>query len=177
MEASASLERRAARVRVLLMDCDGVLTDGRVWLFPDNEQQKGFHVRDGLGLDLWHRAGHQSGVISGLDSTALERRAAALKISFVSQGNANKLSAFEEIVSSAGVETDAVAYMGDDLNDLPLMRRSGFAIAVADAVPEVRAAAHYVTHLNGGQGAAREVIELILKAQGRWSELVDAYLK
>ena len=171
-----SIERRASRVKLLLMDCDGVLTDGRIWLV-DREQQKAFNVRDGLGLNLLHECGIKSGVISGLNSSALARRSEALGISYVRQGNNDKIAAFEEILSEATVEPSHVAYVGDDLTDLPLLRRVGFSVAVADAVAEVRAAAHFVTEARGGNGAVREVIEIILKAQGRWSQVVSRYLK
>jgi 3-deoxy-D-manno-octulosonate 8-phosphate phosphatase (KDO 8-P phosphatase) len=171
-----SIDRRAARVKLLLMDCDGVLTDGRIWLV-DREQQKAFNVRDGLGLNLLHECGIKSGVISGLNSSALARRAEALGMSYVRQGNPDKIAAFEEILSDAKVEASDVAFVGDDLTDLPLMRRVGFSIAVADAVAEAKAAAHFITEARGGNGAVREVIEIILKAQGRWSEIVSRYMK
>lgn len=174
MEA-ISIERRASRIKLLLMDCDGVLTDGRVWLFADGEQQKGFHVRDGLALELLHSCGIQSGVISGLTSAALERRSQALKITYVRQGNPEKISAFEEVLALAKVDEREVAYVGDDLTDIPLMQRVGFAIAVGDAVPETKGLAHYITELPGGFGAVREVVEIILKAQGHWSDVLDRY--
>ena len=170
-------EERALRIKLLLMDCDGVLTDGRVWLFENGEEQKGFHTRDGLGIELWHRAGLKSGIISGRKSNAVERRARGLGMSFVVQGVEDKVQAFKETVAQAGVTNEEVAFIGDDLNDIPLLLRSGFAVAVADAAPEARERAHYVTKLNGGQGAVREVIELILKAQGRWDALTAGYTK
>ncbi len=172
---SASVEERAARIKLLLMDCDGVLTDGRIWLFDNGEEQKGFHTRDGLGIELWHRAGLKSGIISGRNSTAVMRRAQGLGMSFVVQGFSDKVRAFTETVTQAGVGDDEVAFIGDDLNDIPLMLRSGFAVAVADAAVEARQRAHYVTKLSGGQGAVREVIEVILKAQGRWKQLTADY--
>ena len=170
-------EERALRIKLLLMDCDGVLTDGRIWLFENGEEQKGFHTRDGLGIELWHRAGLKSGIISGRKSNAVERRARGLGMSFVVQGVEDKVQAFKETVAQAGVTNEEVAFIGDDLNDIPLLLRSGFAVAVADAAPEARERAHYVTKLNGGQGAVREVIELILKAQGRWDALTAGYTK
>jgi 3-deoxy-D-manno-octulosonate 8-phosphate phosphatase (KDO 8-P phosphatase) len=169
------IQDRARHIKLLLMDCDGVLTDGRIWLFDNGEEQKGFHTRDGLGIELWHRAGLKSGIISGRNSTAVERRAQGLGMSFVVQGVKDKVQAFEETVAQACVTTDEVAFIGDDLNDIPLMLGSGFAVAVADAAIEARERAHYVTKLAGGQGAVREVIELILKAQGRWDELTADY--
>ena len=171
------IEERASRIKLLLMDCDGVLTDGRIWLFENGEEQKGFHTRDGLGIELWHRAGLKSGIISGRKSSAVERRARGLGMSFVVQGVTEKVQAFTETVAQAGVTNEEVAFIGDDLNDIPLMIRSGLGIAVADAAVETRERAHYVTKLNGGQGAVREVIELILKAQDRWDDLTAHYTK
>lgn len=169
------IQGRASRIKLLLMDCDGVLTDGRIWLFENGEEQKGFHTRDGLGIELWHRAGLKSGIISGRKSGAVERRARGLGMSFVVQGVTEKVQAFTETVAQAGVTNEHVAFIGDDLNDIPLMLRSGLGIAVADAAVETRASAHYVTQLAGGYGAVREVIELILKAQGRWDALTAHY--
>ncbi len=169
------IQDRARHIKLLLMDCDGVLTDGRIWLFDNGEEQKGFHTRDGLGIELWHRAGLRSGIISGRNSTAVERRAQGLGMSFVVQGVKEKVQAFDETVAHAGVTNEEVAFIGDDLNDIPLMLRSGLGVAVADAAVEARERAHYVTKLVGGQGAVREVIELILKAQGRWDELAADY--
>ena len=169
------IQERASRIKLLLMDCDGVLTDGRVWLFENGEEQKGFHTRDGLGIELWHRAGLKSGIISGRNSSAVERRAQGLGMAFVVQGVTEKVQAFTQTVTQAGVTNEEVAFIGDDLNDIPLMMRSGFGVAVADAAVQARERAHYVTKLNGGQGAVREVIELILKAQGRWDALTADY--
>jgi 3-deoxy-D-manno-octulosonate 8-phosphate phosphatase (KDO 8-P phosphatase) len=177
MDDLASIERRASRIKLLLMDCDGVLTDGRLWLTADGEEQKAFHTHDGLGLSLLHRAGLKSGVISGRNSAALSRRAAELGVEFVRQGDYEKIAAFEDVVRLAGVDEDEVAFVGDDLTDIPIMRRVELAVAVADAVDETRAVAHYVTRARGGRGAVREVIEMILRSQGRWNDLVDHYLK
>ena len=168
----SSMERRAARIKLLLMDCDGVLTDGRIWLTESGEEQKAFNVRDGLGIQLLHRAGIKSGIITGRSSVAVEQRARELKIVFVCQGVVDKIAAFDDILTVAGVDEGAVAFVGDDLNDIPLMQRSEFAVAVRDAADETRAAAHYVTKTAGGCGALREVAEIILKAQGRWFDLI-----
>ncbi len=177
MQELSSIERRAAHVKLLLMDCDGVLTDGRLWLRDDGDEQKSFHVRDGLGLDLWHRAGLKAGIISGRISSALERRAKGLGIEYVRQGSENKTKDFEELLRLAGVEENEVAYVGDDLNDIPLMLRSEFAVAVSDAAEETRAVSHLVTQAAGGSGAIREAVEFILKAQGRWAEVTAKYVK
>jgi 3-deoxy-D-manno-octulosonate 8-phosphate phosphatase (KDO 8-P phosphatase) len=173
----SEIQQRAARIKLLLMDCDGVLTDGRLWILENGEDQKAFHTRDGLGIELLHRAGLRSGIISGRISIALERRAQSLGVSFVWQGREDKRQAFADTLAQAGVSSEEVAFAGDDLTDLPLMRLSGLAVAVADAAAEVKAHAHYVTKANGGQGAVREVVELILKAQGRWDDVVKSYLK
>ena len=172
----SELEDRARRIKLLLMDCDGVLTDGRIWIIDNNEDQKAFNTRDGLGLELLHRAGIASGIISGRSSTAVERRANALGMSYVCLGSNNKITAFEETLSKARVGPAEVAFVGDDLNDIALMQRSGLAVAVADASEETRNHAHYVTAAKGGRGAVRETIELILKSQKRWDELIESYL-
>jgi 3-deoxy-D-manno-octulosonate 8-phosphate phosphatase (KDO 8-P phosphatase) len=169
------IARRAARIRLLLTDCDGVLTDGRLYYLAAGESLKVFHIHDGLGLRLLKRAGLKLGVISGRQSAALEVRARELGVDFLFQGNDAKLGAYEEILAAAGLTDEQVAYVGDDLPDLPLLGRVGLAVAVADAVDEVRAAAHYVTARPGGGGAVREVAELILKAQGSWEGLWQAY--
>ena len=176
LEPSA-IERRAAHIKLLLMDCDGVLTDGRLWLLENGDEHKGFHVHDGLGLDLWHRAGLRSGIISGRTSSVVERRARDLKIEFVRQGAESKMNSFEELLKEAAVDDSEVAYIGDDLNDIPLLLRAELAVAVGNASEETRAVAHLVTRAAGGFGAVREVIEIVLKVQGRWSDVTEKYLK
>ena len=176
MEELKEVERRAAGVRLLLLDCDGVLTDGRITPVEGGEELKSFHTHDGHGLVMLHRAGVRSGIISGRTSRLVELRAADLGISYVRQGALNKLEVFESLLAEAGVEPEHVAYVGDDVVDIPLMRRCVLGVAVADATPDTRAAAHHVTRLPGGFGAVREVCELILKAQGRWDELMRRYL-
>ena len=173
--AEQTVEQRASRIKLLLMDCDGVLTNGRIWIV-DGDDQKTFNTRDGLGLELLHRAGLTSGIISGRESTALQYRAEALGMLFIHQGVENKVAAFERILEKAALDRSEVAYIGDDLNDIPLMRRSELAVAVADATEETKQHAHYVTRAVGGDGAVRETIELILKAQNRWDELIKRYL-
>jgi 3-deoxy-D-manno-octulosonate 8-phosphate phosphatase (KDO 8-P phosphatase) len=177
MDDLISIERRASRIKLLLMDCDGVLTDGRLWLTDNGDEQKSFNTKDGLGLALLHRAGLRSGIITGRKSLGVQRRAQELGIEFLRQGDEQKIAAFEEVLQLAGVNEDEVAFVGDDLSDIPLMRRAEFAVAVSDSVEEARAVAHYVTQAEGGRGAVREVIEIILKSQGRWNDLVEGYLK
>ena len=173
---NSEVQERAARIKLLLMDCDGVLTDGRIWTFENGEEQKGFHTRDGLGIALLHRAGLRSGIISGRTSSAVDTRARTLGMSFVIQGHENKVQAFADVLAQAGVTHAEVAYIGDDLNDIPLILQSGLGVAVADAVVEARERAHYVTKALGGFGAVREVIELILKSQGRWDDLIRGFI-
>jgi 3-deoxy-D-manno-octulosonate 8-phosphate phosphatase (KDO 8-P phosphatase) len=177
MQITAQIEQRAARVKLLLMDCDGVLTDGRITLLENGDEEKSFHTRDGHGLVLLHRAGLQSGIISGRTSSLVERRARDLGIAYVRQGTWDKIKDFREVLAEAGVAEIDVAYVGDDVTDIPLMLRCGFGVAVSDATADTRAAAHYTTSLPGGFGAVREVCELILKAQGRWPELMQRYVQ
>ena len=165
--------RRATRIKLLLMDCDGVMTDARIWLPPDGDEQKAFHARDGQGISVWHRAGWASGIISGRASSGVERRARELNIKYVYQSAKNKLVALEEIIADARVDVDDCCFIGDDLGDVSIMRRVGLAVAVTDAAEDTKAAAHYVTKLAGGAGAVREVVEMILKTQGHWNELVS----
>lgn len=169
------LEHRAKRIKLLLMDCDGVLTDGRLTLLAHGDEQKTFHARDGQGISLCHRAGLRTGIISGRTSSAVERRAQDLKMSYVRQEAKDKIRALDEILAEASVSAEECAYVGDDVGDIPVMLRVGLAIAVADAVAETKEAAHYVTTLKGGHGAVREVADLILKAQARWEELMKRY--
>ena len=154
------------------MDCDGVMTDAGLWLTPDGDEQKAFHARDGQGISVWHRAGFHSGVVSGRASSSVERRAHELKMKYVHQFSKNKIIALEEILADAQVSADECCFIGDDLGDIAVMRRVGLAVAVADAAEDTKAAAHYVTILAGGKGAVREVVELLLKAQNSWDELV-----
>ena len=170
------VERRAARVRLLLLDCDGVLTDGRITPVEGGEELKSFHTRDGHGLVMLHRAGLRSGIISGRTSRLVELRARDLGIQHVRQGAHNKIEAFETLLAEAGFDASQAAFVGDDVVDIPLMRRCVLGVAVADATPDTRAAAHYVTRLPGGFGAVREVCEMILKSQGHWDELMRRYL-
>lgn len=168
--------RRAKNIRVLLMDVDGTITPGYVCLqtFPDNSvaEMKMFNAHDGAGIKLAGIMGIRTGVITGRDSPATTRRCRELNMEFVAQGQPKKLESYKGILLRAGVTDEEVAYIGDDLPDLPILKRVGLAVAVADAVLEVKRAAHYVTTVKGGEGTAREVVELILKAQGRWEQAI-----
>lgn len=172
---TADIAARAQSIKLLLMDCDGVLTDGRLWLTPEGDEQKAFHARDGQGISLLHKAGLQTGIISGRRSTAVDRRALDLRMLYVRQNAKDKIKALEEILAEAAVSANECAYIGDDVGDIPVMHRVRFAVAVADAVDETKQAAHYITALKGGQGAVREVCDLILKAQGRWEDLMSRF--
>ncbi len=175
MNHLVDLPARAAAIELLLLDVDGVLTDGSIIYADDGTELKRFHVRDGSGLKLWHAAGKRSAIVSGRKSVAVERRASELGIRPVLQGRDDKLAAFDEVLAATGLRPEQVCAVGDDLPDVPVLRRCGLAVAVADACPEVRAAAHHVTAAPGGRGAAREAIEWLLKAQGRWAELTARY--
>lgn len=177
IKINAGLKKRAKQIQVLLMDVDGTLTDGSVTLLsqPDGTalEIKSFDAHDGQGLTLAHTAGIRTGVITGRESPALLRRAHEMKMEFIYQKQPTKIPALEEILQKSGVSEQAVAYVGDDLPDLPIMRRVGLAIAVGDAVLEAKLAAHYVTRAHAGKGAIREVVELILKSKGIWDEMIE----
>lgn len=168
----AAVAARARKIRLLLMDVDGVLTGGHIYLLPMPDgsavEMKAFHSQDGAGLKMAVDAGLRTGLITGRQSPATTRRAKEVGMEFVIQGRAEKLPAYEEILRMAGLRDAEVAYIGDDLPDLPILQRAGLAIAVANAVDEVRRAAHYVTRRGGGDAGVREAIEGILKAQGKW---------
>ena len=173
---SPALKKRAAQIQVLLMDVDGTMTDGGVTLFSENKRTaleiKTFDAHDGQGLTLAHSAGLLTGCITGRQSSALLRRAREMKMDFVYMKQPLKIPAYEEILKKAAVPESAVAYVGDDLPDLPVMRRVGLAVAVGNAVPEVKRAAHYTTAALPGRGAIRETVELILKSKGIWGEMI-----
>jgi 3-deoxy-D-manno-octulosonate 8-phosphate phosphatase (KDO 8-P phosphatase) len=168
---------RARKTRLLMMDVDGVLTDGRIIQDSHGRELKVFDVKDGHGIVMAHRAKLQTALISGRESETTVRRARELGIALVFQKTWNKLEVYEKILGDTKFTPNEVAYVGDDLVDIPLLRRVGLAVAVADAVDEVKAAAHLVTQRPGGQGAVREVIELILRAQGHWDTLLERYTK
>jgi 3-deoxy-D-manno-octulosonate 8-phosphate phosphatase (KDO 8-P phosphatase) len=157
---------QAGKIKLLLMDCDGVLTDGRLYFTKTGEDMKVFHVRDGQGLAMWHREGFRSGIISGRSSEIVAIRAKELGINYLKIGSVDKVRHFAEIIKDAGLTPEEVAYIGDDLPDLLLMKEVGFSIAVADAAQEVLASADYTTEAKGGLGAVREVTDLLLKAKG-----------
>lgn len=163
---AGSLERARA-VRLAIFDVDGVMTDGTLYIGAEGEAFKAFNILDGHGVKMLQAAGIATAIISGRSSPAVARRAAELGIAHVHQGVADKGAEFEGLVARLGIEARACAFVGDDLPDLPVMRRCGFAVAVASAVEAVRQAAHHVTRAPGGRGAVREFCELVLRAQGK----------
>jgi 3-deoxy-D-manno-octulosonate 8-phosphate phosphatase (KDO 8-P phosphatase) len=194
---------RAKKIKLILFDVDGVLTDGKIWIFPapagvkqtveghlsQKEDQggfgfagetmieaKGFNAHDGAGISLARLAGIKTGLITKRISETVALRARDLKIDFVRQGIQDKRTCFEEILQEAGLKASEACFVGDDVIDLPAMRHCGFAVAVANAREEVKREAHYVTRHSGGDGGARDAIEYILKAQGQWQKVVDEYI-
>jgi 3-deoxy-D-manno-octulosonate 8-phosphate phosphatase (KDO 8-P phosphatase) len=164
--------QQARNIRLLAMDVDGVLTDGRVWMDLQGNEMKAFHVHDGQGIVLAHRAGLQTAWISGRTSAAVQRRAKELGVSWVCENVSAKVPALRDVLQQARIPASAVAYIGDDLVDVPVFHYVGLAIAVASAPPDVRAQAGWVTRCAGGAGAVREVVDLLLRAQGRWEATV-----
>ena len=165
-----------SQIKLLAMDVDGVLTDGTIIINTDGTESKKFTLLDGHGIKMWHRAGLSSAFISGRKSQATTIRAEQLKINYVLQGFKKKLPAFESLLTEAGLSASNIAYIGDDLLDLPLVKRAGFGVAVANAVNELKESADFVTIAPGGAGAVREVVEYILKNTGGWSALMERYL-
>ncbi len=173
--AAASIKEKAKKIKLLIFDVDGVLTDGRIILDNEGNELKSFDVRDGHGIRMFIKAGFHVALITGRHSKVVERRARELGIEDVFQKCYKKVAAYEQVVGKFGVSDEEVAYLGDDVVDIPLFRRVGLAVAVADACAEAKKAAVHITKASGGRGAARELCELILKANGKWKELLDEY--
>ena len=170
--APAELAARCGPIELLVLDVDGVLTDGVIALDDHGVETKHFHVRDGSALSLWQKTGRRAALLSGRRAAAVDRRAAELGITAVIQGAAEKRAPFRALIAELGLETRQVCYMGDDLPDLPVLADAGLAACPADAAAEVRASVHLVTHAPGGRGAVREIVEILLKHQGAWEPLV-----
>ncbi len=168
---------RALRVKMIIMDVDGTLTDGALFVLPDGEEVKSYNVRDGLGILLAHLAGFKTAIITGKTSRALEKRAEKLRIDELHQGILDKKQVLEAILAKHGLKSDEAAYIGDDLGDLAVIKSVGLAGAVADAHPEVMKNCHFISHQSGGRGAVREFIEFILDAQGKWGEVEEKVKK
>jgi len=202
MPTKSSAGARARKIKLILFDVDGVLTDGKIWIFPspagqqsvlerlsnrgeetDREvrgtnliEAKGFNAHDGAGISLARLGGIKTGLITKRMSETVALRARDLKMEHVYQGTHNKVAALEEILGKDGITAAEVAFVGDDVIDLPVMRRCGLAIAVKNARPEVKSEAHWVTPHAGGDGAARDAIEYVLKAQGKWKKAIEDYI-
>lgn len=167
------VRRKAAKIKLLLLDVDGVLTDGRIIVDDRGVESKQFHVRDGQGIALLKRAGIEIGFMTGRSSAVVRHRAKDLGVDLVYQGVADKPACYAKIKRERGLKDEQIAYMGDDLADLPVLLRAGLAFSVADGWSGLSSAVDYVTAVAGGQGAVREVAELLLKAQGNWSKLTS----
>ncbi|HOD34630.1 MAG TPA: HAD-IIIA family hydrolase [Syntrophales bacterium] len=170
-----STARRVRKIKMLVLDVDGVLTDGRIVMDDRGRETKFFDVRDGHGLKMLMRTGIEVVFLTGRKSRVVEQRARELGVTEVYQGALNKAEVFEALLERAGLKASEAAYAGDDIVDVPVMRKAGFSVAVLDAVAEARKAAHYVTKKKGGRGAVREVCEVILKGQGKWADIRRRY--
>jgi 3-deoxy-D-manno-octulosonate 8-phosphate phosphatase (KDO 8-P phosphatase) len=175
VSVSPAVMARASRVRLLVLDVDGVLTDGRIVFAEYGDELKFFDVQDGAGLAFWHRAGLKSAIITARTSRLMKRRAKEIYVDVLIQGRLLKLASYEQVVKRFRVSDEQVCVVGDDLMELPLLRRAGFAVAVPNAVEEVQRISHYVTQRPGGHGAVREVIDLMLKAKGLWEQVLQRY--
>ena len=177
---SPEAEERARHIQLILMDVDGVMTSGQILLIPDGsggvQEIKIFDVQDGVGITFAHRVGLRTGIVTGRSSESVTARAKELGMEIVEQGIWNKLETYEKIRAATQLQDQQIAFLGDDLQDLPVLRRVGLAVAVANAQPEVKEACHFVTGCEGGRGAVREAIEFILRAQGKWEQVVARYL-
>lgn len=170
-------KRSIEKIRLLLLDVDGVLTDGRIIYDNNGIESKAFHVRDGHGLKLLQRAGIKVGIITGRSSQVVSHRAAELGIDIVYQGAKNKLEPYEEILQQLNLTDQQVAYAGDDLVDLPILRRVGCSFTVSDAVADIKPYVDYITTLPGGQGAVREICDMLLRQSGLWDSVTDRYFE
>lgn len=170
-----TIDERASQIELLLMDVDGVLTDGGLYYGPDGEAFKRFDVKDGHGIVLCRYAGLPAGILTARSSGMVEVRSRELQIRYVLQGRRDKEAGFTEILEMSGLKPEQIAYIGDDVNDLPVLRQVGLSACPSDARPEVRAAVHYICEKPGGHGAVRELCELLLKAQGRWDAAMARY--
>ena len=169
------MDKRLQKIKLLILDVDGVMTDGRIIFDSNGIESKFFNVKDGHGIKMLQRGGIEVGIISGRESQVVTNRAAELGINIVHQKSLDKLAPYNRILAEAGLTDEEVAFIGDDLIDIPVLKRVGFAAAPCDAVTEVLPFVHYVTSKSGGWGAVREVSDMLLKAQGKWDELTDRY--
>ena len=173
----SQLDRRARKVKLLVLDVDGVLTDRRIVISSNGTQTKAFDVQDGFGLVLARKAGLKTAIITAERSTVVTLRAQQLKVDWVAQFARDKRKAFQRCLRHFKISPESVGFVGDDLLDLPVLKKVGFSAAAADARPEVKRHVHFVASAGGGRGAVREVVELILHAQGHWNRIVQGYLR
>lgn len=172
---SPELQEKAKKIKLLLLDADGVLTDGKIYYGNYGDEIKGFDVRDGLGLSLWAKAGKISCILTAKKSPILKRRAKEVEITKVYQNSSRKSESYEKIKRKFKLRDEEICYLGDDLMDIGVLKRAGLAITVPEAPQEVKESVDYVTHNKGGSGAVREVIELLLKTQGIWEKLISRF--
>ncbi|MGB9807169.1 MAG: KdsC family phosphatase [Thermosulfidibacteraceae bacterium] len=171
------MQRDISKISLLILDVDGVLTGGEILVDDDGKEVKCFNVRDGHGIVMLHRVGVKTAIITGRISKAVDVRAKELGIEIVYQGAHNKLKVYEEIKKKYGFKDEEIAYIGDDVVDIPILKRVGFAVAVSDAHPEVKKYVHYVTRAKGGRGAVREIADMIIRAKDKWEEIIERYLR
>ena len=176
IKADQDIIDRARKIKLLILDCDGVLTDGRIIMLPDSDETKTFDVKDGHGIVMAQRAGLRIAIISGRKSSVVRARATELGVAHLYEMAWVKMEPYEKVLAEEGLMDEEVCYVGDDVVDIPLLRRAGLGVAVADAVQETKNHSHIVTGREGGRGAVREVIEFILKAQDKWDEAMARYL-
>jgi len=177
IEQTENVAERARKIRLLILDCDGVLTDGRIIMLPGGDETKTFDVKDGHAMVMAQRAGLRIAIISGRKSSVVRARAEELGVAHLHEMAWVKTEPYEKILAEEGLKDEQVCYVGDDVVDIPLLRRAGLAVAVSDAVEETKAQSHVVTKRKGGRGAVREVIEFILKAQNKWDDAMSRYLE
>lgn len=170
------LNKKAQKIKLILMDTDGVLTEGKIVFYDGGGEAKAFDVKDGIGIKLAQRIGLKTGIITGRTSEAVARRARELGIEEVHQGAHEKIESYERILQKYSLHDEEVCFIADDIVDIPILKRVGFPAVVADAHRDILPFAIYQTSLNGGQGAVREVIDFIIKAQGKWNQLIKRYL-
>lgn len=177
MEVSEEILERARKISLVLMDVDGVLTDSRIFMFSGGTEGRGFSARDGHGIRMGQRGGLMFGILSGRESSVVTDRAEELYITEIHQGLFDKLERYREILERLQLSDEAVCYIGDDLVDVPVMRRVGLAVAPAGSEEEVLRVAHWVTRRSGGEGAVREVVDLLLHVKGKWETVTERYFK
>ena len=175
-DLSDEINARASKVKLLILDCDGVLTDGRIYMMPDGDETKSFDVKDGHAIVMLQRAGIKVGIISGRKSSVVRARAKELGIAHLHEKAWVKTEAYEQMLNEEGLSDEQICYIGDDVVDIPLLKRVGLAVSVGDAVEEAKQFSHLVTARAGGRGAVREVIELIMKAQNKWADALARYI-